>query len=178
MKELFVSIRALAFFTVITGIVYPLSITFLGNGIFANRSKGSIVTHENTNIGSELIAQEFKQPKYFWARPSAAKYDGNASAGSNLSLTTSDLIKSVRERETQGAIAEMRFTSGSGLDPHISPEAALSQLTRVAEARKLKVIDLVPLVNEAIEKRQFGILGQKRVNVLLLNWTIDKRFGK
>lgn len=178
MKELITGFRALFVFTLLTGVLYPIAITLLGKGFFPNRSSGSIVIREDQSVGSELIAQEFKEPRYFWPRPSAAKYDGASSAGSNLSVTSSDFHKVVHERESQGATAEIRYASGSGLDPHISPEAAFSQVGRVARTREIREELLTEVVKAKIEERQLGFLGQKRVNVLLLNLELDRQFRK
>lgn len=168
-----VSIKAILIFTLLTGILYPLAVTVAGKALFSKKANGSLILNNGRTVGSELIGQEFSQPKYFWSRPSAVKYDSGSSGASNLGVTSSDLLKVVHERESKGAVAEMKYSSASGLDPHISPESAHSQVSRVAEARGIKIEDVIQLVNSQTEERQLGFLGQKRVNVLLLNLALD-----
>jgi len=175
------SLRALVVFTLLTGVLYPLSVTVLGRLLLPHKSSGSLILSNDGVIGSDLIGQSFSQAKYFWPRPSAVKYDAASSGATNMGPTSADLLKTVREREAEGAIAEMRFASGSGLDPHISPEATRSQAQRVASSRNLtpaQIKELETIVEAHTEKRQFGFLGEPRVNVLSLNLKLDERFGR
>ena len=181
MKHWLVSFRAVFVFTLLTGALYPAAVTVLGQVFLPGKSSGSLIRREAKVLGSELIAQSFSHPKYFWPRPSAVKHDAASSGATNQSLTAEDFKKAVWEREAQGMTHEMRFASGSGLDPHISPEAARSQIQRVAANRGLnadqtKVLAL--LIEARTEQRQFGFLGEPRVNVLNLNLELDERFSK
>lgn len=163
--------------SVILGGLYPLAVTLVGQGLFPRQAAGSLIEVNGVVIGSELIAQKFTSEKYFWPRPSAADYATVASGASNASPTSENLKKAVAERQSQGLTREMLFTSGSGLDPHISPEAASDQMRRIVEARSLsqEKTELVErLIREYTEERQGGFLGQKRVNVLKLNLALDK----
>ncbi len=174
MRNLKLSLKAMALFTLLTGVLYPLSVTFLGRVAFQKQAGGSLVRRNGVVVGSELIAQAFAESRYFWPRPSAVKYDASGSGASNLSVTAANLLTAVAEREKQGAVAEMRYSSGSGLDPHISPEAAMAQVKRVALARNISPKQVFQMLESQIRERQFGILGQKTVNVLLLNLALDK----
>lgn len=174
------SLRALLIFTFLTGIVYPLSVTLLGRFFFLNKINGSLLTIDDRVVGSEMIGQFFSQAKYFWPRPSAIKYDAGSSGATNLGPTAKDLFTAVQEREAQGLVADMRFASGSGLDPHVSPEATRAQIQRVASSRNLtasQVKEMEALVEDQTEKRQFGFLGEPRVNILKLNLKVAEHFG-
>ncbi len=175
MKTLLLSVKVFAVFTLLTGLLYPLAVTGLGWIVSAGNAGGSLVEREGRVVGSKLIAQSFEQAKYFWPRPSAVKYDSSASGGSNQGPTSADLLKAVQERRAAGAVAESRYASASGLDPHVSPESALSQVERVAKARGAKAEEVESLVISFVEGRQFGFLGQPTVNVLLLNLALDQR---
>lgn len=178
MKQLIIALRVFVFMTVLTGIIYPLLVTLAGKVLFNEKAAGSFLKKGEVVIGSELIAQKFEQKKYFWPRPSAADYNPSASSGSNLGLVSADLKKQVEERASkigQGSIPQdLLFASGSGLDPHISPEAAEYQIERISSERGVDVSTLRHLVGELTEKSQFGILGEARVNVLQLNLALDK----
>lgn len=181
LKVVLTAIRAVLFFTVLTGVVYPLSLTFFAKQVYRQKAEGSMRLLDGVVIGSELIGQNFSDPRYFWGRPSAIKYDSASSGGSNQSLTSVDWAKSVREREQQGLFAEMRMASASGLDPDISPRGAVAQVGRIIEARGLKgaqAQELRQLVTKHIEGRQLGFLGEPRVNVLRLNIELREQFGK
>lgn len=169
---------------IITGGLYPLAVTGLSQLMFKDKADGSLIEKNDKIIGSSLIAQEFKEKKYFWPRPSAANYDASASAASNLSPDSKALRESVEKRALEAGLDvktndDLLFASGSGLDPHISPASALRQVNRIVLARKLdpvgagKVRDLI-LAN--IENRQLGLLGRERVNVLKLNLILDEKF--
>jgi potassium-transporting ATPase KdpC subunit len=170
--------------SIITGIVYPLTITGIAQTLFSHQANGSLIVDGDTIVGSELIGQTFDDPKYFWSRPSAIGYNAAASSGSNLGPTNPALLDAVKGRvETlQKADSENKApvpvdlvtTSSSGLDPHISPAAAEYQVNRVAKARNLDSDAVRQLVAQHQEGRTFGILGEPRINVLLLNRALDK----
>lgn len=181
MKTLIVSFRSILIFSLLTGVLYPLAMLALARVFYSEKSRGSLLAREGVTVGSELIGQAFSEARYFWPRPSAVKYDAAGSGASNQGLTSADLIKAIREREAQGMTGEMRFASGSGLDPHISPEAARAQVARVVQARHLNPSDsiaLSKLVEQYIEPRQMTFLGEPRVNVLSLNLKVDEQFKK
>ncbi|HQU85333.1 MAG TPA: potassium-transporting ATPase subunit KdpC [Pyrinomonadaceae bacterium] len=187
MKNLVTSILMVLIFTVLLGIGYPFAVTGLAQILFPEKANGSLIKNEKGEIvGSSLIGQTFTGEKYFHSRPSAAGngYDASASSGSNLGPTSAKLIDRVKtdaetlqaENPSQKVPVELVTTSASGLDPHISPEAAEFQLVRVAKARNLSEMDLRKTVAKFTESRQFGIFGEPRVNVLLLNLELDKNF--
>jgi K+-transporting ATPase ATPase C chain len=176
--------------TVLTGIAYPWAITGIAQALFRDQANGSLITRDGKVIGSKLIAQNFADPKYFWPRPSAAvdssdkdkkPYNAVYSSGSNLGPTSKDLmdriagdVKKLKETGAGAIPTNLATASGSGLDPHISPDAALFQVARVAKARNLPEDRVRQLVREHTEGRDLGFLGEPRVNVLLLNLALDK----
>lgn len=173
-------------FTILTGIVYPLAVTGLAQVLFPHQANGSLMRDHGRVVGSELIGQPFSDPRYFWGRPSAttpSAYNAAASTGSNLGPTNPALRDSVAARiaalraadptNTAPVPVDLVTTSGSGLDPHISPAAAHFQVQRIARVRGLPVADLRRLVDAAVEGRTFGVLGEPHVNVLLLNRRLD-----
>ena len=173
--------------TLLTGVVYPLIVTGLAQIIFPQQANGSLVVRAGKVIGSELIGQYFDEPKYFWGRPSATSpfpYNAAASSGSNLGPTNPALIEAVKMRVAALRAADpgneapvpvdLVTASGSGLDPHISPAAALYQARRVARVRGLKESLVEDLVWQFTQGRQFGFLGEPRVNVLKLNLALDE----
>ena len=180
------AIVSLALFTVITGLVYPVAVTAVAHLVFAHQAAGSLVVEGGKTVGSTLIGQPFDDPKYFWGRPSATSpfgYNAASSSGSNLSPTNADLVKTVQGRVDALRAADpgnaapvpvdLVTASGSGLDPDISPAAALYQVHRVARARKLDEGAVRDLVARYTEPRQLGFLGEPRVNVLRLNLALD-----
>ena len=183
------ALRLLVFFTILTGVAYPAAVTLIGRGLFANRATGSVISADGKPVGSELLAQKFADAKYFQSRPSAGDtpFATVPSAASNAGPTSEALRKSVDER---AAALQKRFnpsagtelppdlltTSGSGLDPHISPEAARLQIDSVAAARGFDAAQTQALrerVESSIEPPQLGFLGEPRVNVLKLNLALD-----
>jgi K+-transporting ATPase ATPase C chain len=185
------ALRATVVTLVLTGLVYPLVMTGLAQGLFHRKAEGSFVTDGAGRIvGSELLAQAFSSPGYFQPRPSAAGekgYDPLASGGTNLGATSKklqDQAGAALERLTKenpdalGAVpVELVTSSGSGLDPHLSPAATLWQAPRVARARGVSLDRVRALVDELTEGRDLDILGEPRVNVLQLNLALDRRFG-
>ena len=173
-------------FTLLTGLVYPLAITVVSHGLFTDQCKGSLIKQNGMVAGSALIGQPFDDPKYFWGRPSATSptpYNAASSSGSNLSVgnpTQLELIE-IRSKKLRDADPENRqaipvdllTSSASGLDPHITPAAAHYQCERIARVRKTDPYRLHQLVDLHIDSRQFGLLGQQRVNVLKLNLALD-----
>jgi len=184
-KQLWIAARMLLVLTVLLGVVYPLVIMAAAQVVFPSQANGSLIREGERVIGSALIGQTFNDdPRYFWSRPSAVGYQTLPSSGSNLSVISPALRDAIRTREsafrTANAVpdgvpvpSEMLFASGSGLDPHISVEAARLQVGRVAQARGLAPETVAALVEQFIESPQLGFLGQTRVNVLLLNVALD-----
>ncbi len=185
MKDLKSAILLFIIFTIICGGIYPAVVTGIAYAVFPKQAKGSFVMDKSgKEIGSSLIGQPFSDAKYFWPRPSATAefaYNPMASGGSNAGPTNPDYLKTVADRVkalrdtgVTGPIpAELVQASASGLDPQISPEAALLQVPRVAKARGMTEDVLKKLVDAYIEGRQFGFLGEPRMNVLALNLALD-----
>ena len=171
----------LVLFTALTGIVYPLAMTGIGQAAFKRQADGSPIVRDGVVVGSSLIGQSFTRPEYFWGRPSAAGkgYDARSSSGSNLgpsSRALADRIKAEAERYgvPVGDIPpDLLTVSGSGLDPHISPAAARFQLARVAKARGLQEDVVSGLIDAHVETPSLGVIGESRVNVLELNLALD-----
>lgn len=185
-KQILIAMRVTLVTAVLTGLLYPLLVTGLTRALFHRQASGSLIQANDRVIGSELIGQRFTRPEYFHGRPSAAGkdgYDGLSSGGSNLGPTNQALIDRVRddvknfraENPThQGAVpADLVTASGSGLDPDISPASAAAQVDRVAAARHLPAEAVRKIVIAYTEPRQFGFLGEPRVNVLKLNLALD-----
>ncbi|HKT34996.1 MAG TPA: potassium-transporting ATPase subunit KdpC [Nitrospira sp.] len=180
------ALTMLAILTVLTGLVYPLLITGIAQLLFPHQANGSLIVRDGKVIGSELIGQYFGQPKYFWSRPSATApfaYNAAASSGSNLGPTNPALIEAVKARVDALRAADpdnhalipvdLVTASGSGLDPHISPAAAEYQIKRVAQMRGLDENSVRAIVVRYTEERQFGLFGERRLNVLKLNLALD-----
>lgn len=180
MKTLLQSLRLLAFFTILTGLLYPLLTTGLAAVIANDKANGSLIQINGQVIGSRLIGQKFATARYFHSRPSAVDYNPLPSGGTNLGPTSKKLLESVSAAKTEwgsSAPADLIYSSGSGLDPHISPEAARYQIKAVAKARgfdETKSSQLEQLVAQAVRERDLGFLGQETVNVLELNLALDK----
>jgi K+-transporting ATPase ATPase C chain len=174
-------------FTVLTGILYPVAVTVIAQVVFPHQANGSVIEKDGKRFGSELIGQPFDAPKYFWSRPSATgplPYNSMASSGSNLAPTNPALMDAIRDRIERLKVADPGNTtrvpvdlvtaSGSGLDPHISPAAALYQVARVARVRGLPEEKVRELVQRHTQPPTLGFLGQPRLNVLLLNMALDE----
>ena len=182
------AIVSLVLLSAITGLAYPAVITGIAQLVFPRQANGSLVSRGSAVAGSSLIGQPFDDPKYFWGRPSATSpfpYNAGASSGSNQGPTNPDFIKAVQGRvdalraadpgNTSAVPVDLVTASASGLDPHISPAAALYQAGRVAKARGLEETKVRKLIAQHIEGRQLGVLGEPRVNVLALNLALDAK---
>jgi K+-transporting ATPase ATPase C chain len=180
------ALMTLAALTLITGFLYPLVITGIAQVLFPQQANGSLILIDGKPVGSSLIGQPFDEPKYFWGRPSATSpfpYNAAASSGSNLGPTNDALMKAVQARIDALKAADpanplplpvdLVTASGSGLDPHISPASAVYQVARVAHARGMEEALVRQLVSQHTEGRQWGVLGESRVNVLALNLALD-----
>jgi K+-transporting ATPase ATPase C chain len=167
-----------AFLTVLCGVVYPAVVTGVAGLVFPRQAGGSIVTVDGVAVGSSLVAQPFVDPGYLWPRASAASYDGRASSGSNLGPTNPDLAVAMGERRTAlGGAAppvDAVTASGSGLDPHVSPENAAFQVPRIAAARGIPEAIVISAIAANTEGRTLGIFGEPRVNVLAVNLALGK----
>ncbi|MCX5681503.1 MAG: potassium-transporting ATPase subunit KdpC [Candidatus Omnitrophica bacterium] len=183
-KEFFRSLRILLILSIIIGVVYPFFITGLAQFFFPFQANGSIIKREGKAIGSALIGQQFTGSGYFNGRPSAVDYNAASSGASNWGPTNKKLMDAVKERvtslyrenpmETMKTIpADLVLASASGLDPHISPEAAMFQTGRISAARKIPKTQVIELIRKQQERPQFGFLGVTRVNVLNLNLALD-----
>jgi len=176
--------------TAVTGIVYPATVTGIAKVLFPAQAEGSLIVENGKPVGSRLIGQNFADPRHFWGRPSATgpmPYNASASSGSNQGPLNPALKEAVKARidalkssdptQTAPVPEDLVTASGSGLDPHISPAAARWQAPRVARTRGLNVAEVNTLIDAHTEERQFGLLGEPRVNVLTLNLALD-RLGK
>jgi len=189
-RQLFPALVAFVVFTVLTGVAYPLAVTGVAQVAFPGRADGSLVERDGIVVGSRLIGQSFTGARYFHPRPSAAGdgYDAMSSSASNLGPTNEDLLSPVRERiaayrSENGFTADDEVpvdavtSSGSGLDPHISPVNARLQAPRVARERGIPLDDVLVLVDENTDERSLGFLGEPGVNVLELNLALDAERG-
>lgn len=182
------SIKFFIFFTIVLGIIYPLSIYFAGQIFFRDKANGSLCIKNGKVIGSYLLGQKFTSDKYFWSRPSTIDYNPYPSGGSNLSQTSDTLLEQFEQRKnyfikenmlskSEQVPTEMLFASASGVDPDISKQSAIMQAKRVINARnfnKLQSVQLFNLIDSLTEPPQFGILGSEVVNVLKLNIKLDE----
>lgn len=181
------TIRMVLLFTVLLGVVYPLAITGMASLLFPHQAKGSLIVRGGKVAGSELIGQAFESPRYFWSRPSATPsfaYNAGLSSGSNLGPKNPARQEAMENRRRMllaldpsnpaPVPLDLLQASGSGLDPHISPEAAAWQVQRVARARSLDPRQVAALAARYTQPRQFGVLGEPVVNVLLLNQALDR----
>jgi len=187
-RELRPAIVVFVLLTIITGVLYPLAVTGVAATVFPDAAAGSLIVNKDGKVvGSRLIGQPFDDPQYFWGRPSATGphgYNAGASTGSNLGPLNEALENAVKDRvailksadpsQQDSPPIDLVTTSGSGLDPHISPAAAFYQVGRVAKARNLEESRVKELVQQHIELRTLGLLGEPRVNVLVLNLALDE----
>jgi len=183
-RQLRYAVGFVVLLTVLTGVIYPLVVTGIAQALFHHQANGSLVSDNGEAIGSELIGQPFSDPRYFWGRLSATEYDAAASSGSNYGPTNPALLEAIQARidalravdpDNQEPIpVDLVTSSASGLDPDISPAAAQYQVPRVARYRGLDEGRVFALVDQLTEGRQFGILGEPRVNVLKLNLALDE----
>lgn len=187
-KQFLPGLRMTLVMTVLTGLIYPGIVTGLCQALFPKQANGSLETQNGRIVGSTLIGQNFTKPEYFQPRPSAAGngFDATASSGSNLGPTNQKLIDRVKTAADKfhkdnpdftGTIpADLLTTSGSGLDPHLSPESVDAQVERVAKARRASAQDIRALTAQFTEGRDWGFLGEPRLNILRLNEALDARF--
>ena len=186
MSELRPALIVFVLLSVLTGIAYPLVVTGIGQAVFHDRANGSIIESNGRAVGSRLLGQPFASPKYFWSRPSATgphPYNGGASSGANQGPINPALETAVKARiaalraldpgNTAPVPVDLVTASASGLDPHISPAAAEYQVQRVAHERGMSQDEVRRLVEQATQRRTFGVLGEPRVNVLELNLALD-----
>lgn len=188
MKNIIIGLKFFILTTLLTGLIYPLFITLIGQVAFNYQSNGSFILRGGERIGSALVGQKFDQDKYFWPRPSVVDYNSLPSGGSNFSATSKQLKDIIEERKqkllkadpsktTEEIPADLIYASGSGLDPQISPAAAKFQVDRIVKARQLDSTGksaIIKMINGLTEKRDFGVFGEPRINVLKLNAELDK----
>lgn len=187
-KQIKPAVMLLILCTLITGLIYPVLVTGVSQFFFSWQANGSLIKQNNQLIGSALIGQHFDSPAYFWGRPSATTpfpYNAENSSGSNMGPSNPQFLATVRDRiihlkQDQSANnklipVDLVTASGSGLDPDISPSAAMYQIERIAKARQCTEQELKQLINQVIKKRTFYVLGEPRVNVLELNIALDAR---
>lgn len=187
-KQLKTAFLFLLIFSIVTGLIYPVLVTALAQLFFPHQANGSLIHYQGKTIGSALIGQYFDKPEYFWGRPSATKpypYNAAHSSGSNMGPSNPNYLATVKNRIAQFNLesssleqnlipVDLVTASASGLDPEISPLAALYQVARVAKARHKSEQDIQKLVYQLIKKRSFHLLGEPRINVLELNLALDK----
>ncbi len=180
MNSLFVSIRIFFVLSLLTGVVYPFTVTGLAQLFFNHKANGSLISKNGDVIGSSLIAQKFESPKYFHPRPSAIDFNALPSGGTNLAPNSKKLKESIEAHQQKWgdqAPRELLTTSASGVDPHVTPESARFQLERVARARGFdagQVDSLKKLLERMTDRRTLGFIGEERINVLELNLNLDQ----
>lgn len=184
MNHWITSLRMILFMTVLTGGIYTGAVTVVSQALFSHEANGSLIQSGDKVVGSELVGQKFEGERYFWPRPSAGDYNPLPSGGTNLGQISADLKTKVDERKAKLKAnhpesqteppQDLLFASSSGLDPHISPAAAEFQVTRIAKTRGMDVQKVRALVDSVKENRQWGFLGEPRVNVLKLNLALDE----
>lgn len=182
LRQLKISIKALLLFTFLTGVVYPGIVTCIGQLAFSEKANGSLIYSRGKPIGSALLGQKFTEAAYFQGRPSAIDYILTTSGGSNLARKNPELIKQIEKRRedlrqslhSQAIPSDLLYASASGLDPHITVEAAKAQIIRVAQARQLDELEVKRLVEEHTQKPWFSFMGEKIVNVVTLNSELDR----
>jgi len=186
LQEIKISLLVLLVFTVITGLIYPFIVTLIAQYLYPWQANGSLIEQDNQIIGSALIGQSFTDPDYFWGRPSATTpypYNAASSSGSNLGPLNPDFLNAVKDRvaalkkidgeNTVAIPVDLVTASGSGLDPEISPLAAMYQVPRIARQRHLPEKEIQQLIEEQIQARKWALLGEPRVNVLQLNIALN-----
>ncbi len=187
MKNVRTCVVLFAILSMLTGVIYPAAVTAVAQLFFSDKANGSLIRWENNIRGSQIIGQKFMSPAYFWGRPSVSDYSALPASASNLGPTSISLKQNIEDRKkaisqyVSGTIpADILMASGSGVDPHISPESALVQVGHVSKARRLnkeQIKELEILVKRHIQKPELGIFGVTRVNVLNLNMETDHLFG-
>ena len=185
LSQLRPAIVMISLFTVLTGLAYPLLMTGVAQVAFPVQANGSLIERQGKVVGAAMIGQNFTSTRYFHGKPSAADYNAAASSGSNLGATSRTLGEAVRERAATVAgrergetvPADLVTASGSGLDPHITPQAALIQVKRIAAERGISEAVLRDMIGEMTERRSLGLFGEPRINVLGLNMMLDERQG-
>lgn len=190
-NQIMIALKLFTVMTILTGVLYPLCITGIAKGFFPAKADGSLLKKDGQIIGSSLIGQTFDSNRYFWSRPSAVDYGTMPAGASNLAITSKKLRLLMAEREkdfrdgnylsdSTQIPSEMIFASGSGLDPHISVEAAVLQVKRIAKVRNLtqsQSEELLDLICKVKEPRQLGLFGEPKINVLILNLEMDNLFN-
>lgn len=179
-NQMIVSFKVLGLMTLLFGIIYPLGVTLVAQVFFPKQANGSLVRIGDRTVGSSLLAQKTTSEKYFWPRPSASDFGAVPSGASNLGPTSKAFRQAVAERKEKGLTHDLLYASGSGLDPHITLDAALSQIARIVQSRNLGEngqVQIQEMIQQRLERRDFGIFGEPRVNVLLLNLEMDKTFS-
>jgi K+-transporting ATPase ATPase C chain len=184
-KQLNIAVRVTIVTTILFGLIYPLTVTALSQLLFPRQANGSLIRKNNEVIGSELLGQTFSDPKYFHSRPSSAGtgYDAGQSSGSNLAPTNHQLVDRIAsaaaklsaENPSAPIPIDLLTSSGSGLDPDITPATAQFQVRRISQTRHIPESDLRALIDQHIRQRQLSILGEPRVNVMELNAALDAR---
>lgn len=186
MRILFTSLMSMIFFTILCGLIYPSIVTIISVIFFYDKSQGSLITKDGHIIGSKLIAQEFNKPEYFFGRPSSCHFKADQSSASNLGPTSEILANNIEKRrkylrdlhDDNNVPEDLLTTSASGLDPHISEKAAKFQALRIAKARNIGEKEVLSLIANNMENNNLLLFGERIVNVLMLNLSLDKIYGK